>query len=277
MTVWNPREKPLPVRISALGWGIAVVRGVLLAATTYGGLLLLFVVRVIERPMAGLDRPVTPFITQGVCRAALGILGIGYKVHGSPMLHKGALVANHASWLDIFALNACQRVYFVSKSEVSGWPAIGWLARATGTAFIERDPTKAKAQQGLFEARIRAGHKLLFFPEGTSTDGKRVLPFKSSLFAAFFTHGLEHVMQIQPVSVIYHAPNDRDARFYGWWGDMAFGPHMLLMLSQWRQGSVEVVFHDPVSVEDFASRKALAAYCEARVRAGLERRSAWNP
>ena len=277
MTVWNPREKPLPVRISALDWGIAVVRGVLLAATTYGGLLLLLVVRVIERPMAGPDRPVTPFITQGVCRVALGILGIGYKVHGSPMLYKGAVVANHASWLDVFALNACQRVYFVSKSEVSGWPAIGWLARATGTAFIERDPTKAKAQQGLFEARLRAGHKLLFFPEGTSTDGKRVLPFKSSLFAAFFTHGLEHVMQIQPVSVIYHAPNDRDARFYGWWGDMAFGPHMLLMLSQWRQGSVEVVFHDPVSVEGFASRKALAACCEARVRDGLERRSASNP
>lgn len=273
MTVWDPREKPAPVRISALGWGIALARGVLLAATTYGGLLLMLAVRVIERPLAGLDRPVTPFITQGVCRAAFVILGIRYKVHGSPMSHKGAVVANHTSWLDIFALNACQRVYFVSKSEVSGWPAIGLLARATGTAFIERDPKKAKAQQGQFEARIRAGHKLLFFPEGTSTDGKRVLPFKSSLFAAFFTHGLEHVMQIQPVSVIYHAPKDRDARFYGWWGDMAFGPHLLLSLSQSRQGLVEVVFHDPVSVDDFASRKDLAACCEARVREGLECRS----
>ena len=273
MTVWDPRVRSAPVRISALGWAIAVVRGVLLAATTYGGLLLLLVVRVIERPVAGPDRPLTPFITQGICRVAIGILGIGYKVHGTPMSHQGAAVANHASWLDIFALNACQRVYFVSKSEVSGWPAIGWLARATGTAFIDRDPTKAKAQQGLFEARIRAGHKLLFFPEGTSTDGKRVLRFKSSLFAAFFTHGLEHVMQIQPVSVIYHAPKGRDPRFYGWWGDMDFGPHLLLSLSQPRQGSVEVVFHDPVSVEDFASRKALAAYCEARVRDGLDRRS----
>ena len=270
MTDWRPEERPARVRISALGWGIVGLRGLVLAVVTYGGLLLLLLVRLIERPLAGLDRPLTPFITQGVCRAAFAILGLGYKVRGRPMRHKGAVVANHSSWLDIFALNASQRVYFVSKAEVAGWPAIGWLARATGTAFIERDPKKAKAQQGLFEARIRAGHKLLFFPEGTSTDGRRVLPFKSTLFAAFFTHGLEQVMQIQPVSVIYHAPKGRDPRFYGWWGDMVFGPHLLLALAEPRQGSVEVVFHDPVSVGDFASRKALAAYCEASVRGGLQ-------
>ena len=95
------------------------------------------------------------------------------------------VVANHASWLDIFALNAPQRIYFVSKDEVRDWPGIGWLARATGTVFIARKSREAGVQARLFETRMAAGHRLLFFPEGTSTDGRRVLPFKTTLFAAF--------------------------------------------------------------------------------------------
>ena len=185
------------------------------------------------------------------------------------MEHIGAVVANHGSWLDIFALNACQRVYFVAKSEVANWPGIGWLARATGTVFIRRDPREAKAQQQLFEDRIRAGHHLLFFPEGTSTDARRVLPFKPTLFAAFYSHGLEKVMQIQPVTVIYRAPEGEDPRFYGWWGKMDFGPHLLKILAAPRQGEVEVVFHEPVDVADFPSRKLLAAHCEAAVRSAM--------
>jgi len=270
VTTWHPEAPAPPVRISAAGWGLALVRGAALSVVTYGGLAVLLALRLVERPLAGQARPVTPFITQGVCRASISILGIGWRVRGRPMRGHGAIVANHTSWLDIFVLNACQRVYFVSKAEVAGWAGIGWLARATGTAFIARDPRQAKAQQALFEGRIRAGHRLLFFPEGTSTDGQRVLPFKPTLFAAFYTHGSDRVLQIQPVSVIYRAPKGRDPRFYGWWGDMSFLPHFLSALAEWRRGAVEVVFHDPVSVGDFPTRKDLAAYCEGKVRAGLE-------
>ena len=183
------------------------------------------------------------------------------------MRQKGAVVANHASWLDIFALNAVQRVYFVSKSEVAGWPGIGWLARATGTVFIARKGTEAKRQQGVFEDRLRAGHKLMFFPEGTSTDAVRVLPFKSTLFAAFYTHGLDRILFVQPVTVIYHAPPGEDPRFYGWWGEMGFGPHLLKTLAARRQGRVEVIFHPEVPVDAFASRNDLAAHCERVIRA----------
>lgn len=269
MIEWNPDVRPDHVRISAVGWGRAVVRGLALFGVTYGGLALLLAVRLVERPLAGEGRPVSPWITQGVCRAAFVILGIRHQMRGRPMADRGAIVANHSSWLDIFSLNACQRIYFVSKSEVARWPVIGWLARATGTVFIERDPKRAKSQQDLFERRLRAGHRLLFFPEGTSTDGRRVLPFKSSLFGAFYTHGLDEVMHIQPVAVLYRAPAGRDARFYGWWGDMSFAPHLLLTLAAPRQGTVEVVFLDPLRVTDFASRKDLAMECEARVRAVL--------
>ncbi|MEX1663504.1 lysophospholipid acyltransferase family protein [Thioclava sp. 15-R06ZXC-3] len=265
---WMAQE-PSPKRLTAAGWLRALLRGAVLVALLYGGLVLMLVLRLIERPLHGLNRPWTPYITQVVCRLTFPVLGLGYRVRGRPMEHIGAVVANHGSWLDIFALNACQTLYFVSKAEVARWPMIGWLARATGTVFIRRDPREAKLHQQLFEDRLRAGHHLLFFPEGTSTDTRRVLSFKPTLFAAFFSHGLERILQIQPVTLIYHPPPGEDVRFYGWWGEMGFGPHLLKVLAQRRQGSVEIVFHDPLDAAQFTSRKALALRSEEAVRAGL--------
>jgi len=267
---WNETKEPDPLRITPLGWLRVLRRGLILGLLVFGGLLLLLLVRLAERPMYGLHRPLTPFITQFVCRNAFRILGIGFATQGHLMQEQGAVVANHSSWLDIFALNARKRIYFVSKAEVAGWPGIGWLARATGTVFIERNPKKAKEQTELFEARLKAGHKLLFFPEGTSTDGRRVLPFKTTLFAAFFQDGLNQDSFIQPVSVIFTAPEGEDPRFYGWWGDMEFGPHLLQTLAAKRQGQVELIYHRPLKVCDFANRKLLAAACETAVRQGHE-------
>lgn len=262
------RDVPIEVARPGLGgWALVALRGGTLGILTYGCLALMLLMRLVERPLFGQARPVTPLVTQFVCKAAFVILRLPLTVRGTPMRQKGAVVANHASWLDILTLNAVQRIYFVSKSEVAGWPAIGWLARATGTVFINRKGTEAKAQQEVFESRLRAGHKLMFFPEGTSTDAVRVLPFKSSLFQAFYTHGLDRVMFIQPVTVVYHAPPGQDARFYGWWGDMEFGPHLLLTLAARRQGRVEVIFHPEVPVDAFANRKELASHCERVIRA----------
>ncbi|EBA17838.1 acyltransferase, putative [Roseobacter sp. SK209-2-6] len=235
----------------------------------FGGLLLLLLLRLVERPLYGLHRPLTPYITQFVCRNAFRVLGMQFQTKGTLMKQQGIVVANHSSWLDIFALNARKRVYFVSKAEVASWPGIGWLARATGTVFIERNPKKAKEQTLLFESRLKAGHKLLFFPEGTSTDGRRVLPFKTTLFAALFQEELREDSYVQPVSVVFTAPSGEEPRFYGWWGDMEFGPHLLKTLAAKRQGRVELVYHDALKVSDFANRKQLASQCEEAVRQGL--------
>ncbi|MCX7286279.1 MAG: lysophospholipid acyltransferase family protein [Rhodobacterales bacterium] len=266
MTGWNDAAPP-PFRIGPGGFMRALWRGVLLAVLTYGGLAILLLVRLVEWPLFGQSRPVTPFITQAVCRAGLVILRLPLIIHGHPMTGNGAIVANHSSWLDIFALNAIQRVYFVAKSEVADWPGIGWLARATGTVFIARKGTEAKRQKEVFEARLMAGHRLLFFPEGTSTDGIRVLPFKSTLFAAFFSPALVRNLHIQPVTVVFHAPEGADARHYGWWGDMTFAGHLLKMLATRRQGRVEITFHPEVPVDAFENRKVLAQHCERVIRA----------
>lgn len=253
-------------RIGPAGWLRVIWRGTLLGSLVYGGLMLLLLLRLVERPFFGPARPVTPHITRAVCRGALVILRLKLVIHGRPMTTPGAIVANHSSWLDIFVLNAAQHVYFVAKSEVAGWPGIGWLARATGTLFITRKGTEAKRQKEEFEARLQAGHRLLFFPEGTSTDGIRVLPFKSTLFQAFFAPALVRVMHIQPVTVVFTAPSGEDARHYGWWGDMDFASHLLKMLATGRQGRVEVTFHPEVPVDAFENRKVLAQHCERVIR-----------
>jgi 1-acyl-sn-glycerol-3-phosphate acyltransferase len=242
-----------------------------LSAVITLGVVLMALIRFVEKPVHGAWRPWTPWITQWVCRSAFIIFGMRHDTTGEPMKRPGAVVANHVSWLDIFALNAGKRVYFVAKSELAGWPGIGLLAKMTGTVFIARDRKQAKDQQDVFKERLLAGHKLLFFPEGTSTDGMRVLPFKSTLFQAFFTLDLRPELHIQPVTVIYSAPDGQDARFYGWWGEMDFGSHLVKMLAAKRHGAVKIVYHQPVKVDNFKERKALATHVEGVVRGGMPR------
>lgn len=263
---WQSHELPPAPRAGVLGAVLFVLRGVALGLVLVTGLALMLILRLVERPIFGLRRPWTPWITQVVCKVAFLILQIPVSVSGRPLSGQGAVVSNHVSWLDIFTLNSRKRVYFVSKSEVASWPLIGWLARATGTVFIERKKTAAADQARVFENRIRAGHRLLFFPEGTSTDGIRVLPFKPTLFEAFFRDNMPDDLKVQPVTLIYSAPRGTDPRFYGWWGDMSFGTHLRQILSAPRQGRIEIVYHSPLSVSDFPDRKALAKACEDVVR-----------
>lgn len=257
-----PETGPFTLR----DWIRILRRGVPIAGTVFGGLLVLLALRLIERPLCGQRRPVTPYVTRAVCRVSLWFMGIGYRVSGQPMDGLGAQVVNHASWLDIFALNACQQVYFVSKAEVARWPGIGWLARATGTVFITRNRADARSQTQQFQQRTGLGHRLLFFPEGTSSDSLRILPFKTTLFAAFFADHLKVSCAVQPVTMVYHAPPDADPRAYGWWGDMEFGTHLLQVLALPRQGSAHVIFHPPIPVADCPDRKELARKCEATIR-----------
>ena len=118
MSVWESEEGyPEPLKLGFGGVVRAIVRGIPLAILVFGCLFLLLLLRLIEKPLFGLRRPWTPYITQFVCRNAFRLMGIRFAVNGTPIRDRGAVVANHSSWLDIFSLNAAQQVYFVSKAE----------------------------------------------------------------------------------------------------------------------------------------------------------------
>lgn len=234
------------------------------------GVLLILPLRGAEMLYYGRRRPWTGRHVQMVCRLTLACLGIGWHRQGRPMAGPGSAVANHSSWLDILVLNAAMPVFFVSKAEVAGWPGINILTRVTDTHFVVRDPRLAQAQAAEFADRIGAGHRLLFFPEGTSTDGRRVLPFKPTLFQGFLNPTLPSDLAIQPISTVYRAPEGADPRFYGWWGDMDLAPHLLAVLAAPRQGHVTVVLHDPIPVAGH-TRKSLSQACETVVRDGATR------
>jgi len=265
---WEDRPAPPLGPMGPLALSRVALRATLIIVTILIGLAFLLPLRLIERPLFGLRRPWTPYITRTVCRVSLVWMGLRYLRKGTPAHQRAAVVANHSSWLDIFALNAGDCVHFMSKSEVARWPGIGLLARATGTLFIARERAQAKLHTQMLQDRLVAGQRVLFFPEGTSTDALRVLPFKTTLFEAFFAPDLRDIMWVQPVSVTYYAPKGMEPRTYGWWGDMDFAPHLLSTLALARQGRVEVVYHPAIRVSDVTDRKALAAAAEAAVRSG---------
>lgn len=246
------------LRIARRGLGLLVVIG--------AALLVFWPVRLAERLARGPARPWSPVVVRRGFRATLRVLGLGWEARGAPLDGLGAQVANHQSWLDIFVLASASRVTFVSKAEVRGWPAMGWLAAIAGTVFISRRRAESASQQALLRGRLLAGDTLAFFPEGTSTDGRRVLAFRSTLFAA--VADLPGA-RVQPVTLRYDPPPGERADFYGWWGGMTLPPHLAQVLAVPRQGRAVVTFHPPIPAEG-RDRKAIARAAEAAVRSGLE-------
>ncbi|MCC7319791.1 MAG: 1-acyl-sn-glycerol-3-phosphate acyltransferase [Rubellimicrobium sp.] len=270
---WQGEDPPPPLRPRGGAWLRVIGRGVPVALVTFGGLALHLGLRAVERPLFGLRRPWTGRVTRIVCRANLRLLGIAVRFEGPPAPAPAVVVANHSSWLDILALNAGQTLVFVAKAEVAGWPGIGWLARATGTLFIRRDRRETAVQVGQIRERLGAGERLVLFAEGTSSDGRRVLPFKPALFAAVMDErgmdGGDIAPPIQPVTLLWEAPAGADPRFYGWWGDMALVPHLLSVLAVPRQGRIRVIRHQPITAGPAMGRKDLALRAAAAVRAGF--------
>lgn len=122
----------------------------------------------------------------------LRIMHVRLEADSPPIFPHGALlVANHISWLDIFVIHAVRRVNFVSKHEVRDWPVVGWLAHRAGTLFIQRaKKTDTLRINDAMHALLQQGAWVAVFPEGTSTDGRKLLRFRSSLFQPAITESL---------------------------------------------------------------------------------------
>jgi lyso-ornithine lipid O-acyltransferase len=158
---------------------------------------------------------------------ALRSLGIRLCVEGQPP-SEGLVVSNHLSYLDIAILSAAMPCFFVSKTEVDSWPFFGRAARSGGTLFIDRSSrASAESVAALIGERLRLSIPLLFFPEGTSTDGTSVLRFHSRLFEPAIAAGAP----IAAASVGYVVEDGTPEREVCWYGDDTFGPHLLRTLN----------------------------------------------
>ncbi len=197
------------------------------------------------------------------------LIGLRVRVIGRPARTGGGgrpviFVANHSSWLDIPVLGGRLEGCFISKAEIAGWPGVNIVARLGRTVFVARKRNTAGRERDDMQARLARGDNLVLFPEGTSSDGCRVLPFRSAFFSlaeqAVTRDGLPPL--IQPVSVVYdriaYLPTGREARaLFAWYGDMDLGRHFW-RLAQHRGLRVSVLMHAPLEPRAFADRKALA-------------------
>jgi lyso-ornithine lipid O-acyltransferase len=229
-----------------------------------------------------LRSPLADKLPRAYHRLTTRIMGFDVKVIGTRSIARPTLfVANHTSYLDIEMLGGVIEGSFIAKHEVAGWPLFGWLAKLQRTVFVDRRQRSTHRHRDAISERLAAGDNLILFPEGTSNDGTRVLPFKSALFSAVHSNDSASSVIVQPVSIAYvrlnGMPMGRLYRpFFAWYGDMEMASHLWALLGF---GTVEVVveFHSPLNSAHFPSRKALAEHCWQVTAAGVAAANAGRP
>lgn len=172
---------------------------------------------------------------------------------------EGLVICNHISYLDILVIAAHFPCAFVSKAEVRHWPLFGWLAQAGGSLFLKRESrTATRDVARLMHQRLERGDRLVVFPEGTSSDGSSVLPFRTALFAA----ALEARATVVPAALYYEIQGGSIAEEVAYWGEMTLLPHLCRLLRH-RGLQARLTWGEPL--EEIKERKTLAAAAHARV------------
>lgn len=206
-------------------------------------------------------------------RIFLKFFGVRIVEKGTPPGETATLVvANHVSWLDIPVIGAVHPLSFIAKSEVETWPVIGLFARLQRSVFIDRQRKKAtKEASHALAHRLVKGEVMVLFAEGTTGDGNRLLPFRSSLVGAAQTALMDDSVEkvfLQPLALAYTRRNGlpvtrRERPFIAWYGDMELAPHLSEFL---RGGPIDVVvtWGDPIPFN--GNRKEATAAAEAAVR-----------
>ncbi|TWF53102.1 lysophospholipid acyltransferase family protein [Neorhizobium alkalisoli] len=213
-------------------------------------------------------------------RSACFLLGIRIHVHGKMDARRPLMLAsNHASWKDILVLGAVADVVYIAKAEVANWPVFGLLAKLQKSIFVVREEKRRTGDQvNEIAARMNAGEIVVLFPEGTTSDGNRLLEVKSSLFgaaAAAAPATAEKIVHVQPAAIAYTRVNGMAMGRYhrpiaAWPGDIELLPHLMGIL---REGAldVEVAFGDTIDFRAGDNRKKLSADVTAQLRKLLTR------
>ncbi|MFM5948096.1 MAG: lysophospholipid acyltransferase family protein [Novosphingobium sp.] len=246
-----------PEPITPLGWILIVTRILLLVAS-----LLVLV------PLHYLWRTISygsPFPKMFLWLAAR-ICGAHVKVRGVPLRRDVFFISNHISWIDILAIAGASGTAFVAKREVNDTPVIGWLSRINRTVFVSReDRSGVAAQINALREALADNWSVTVFPEGTTTDGQSLLPFKTPLLRVL--EPPPPGVLVQPVMLDY----GRIAEWIGWIGVESGINNALRVLARPGWFKLEVHFLEPFSPQDFPGRKAIAAEARARIEAALTR------
>lgn len=182
----------------------------------------------------------------------LRLLNVELTTKGTPPA-RGMLACNHLSYLDIVALAAVHPQIFLSKAEVKNWPLIGVMTQCAGTLFIRRERKADVAElQNAFETVVAQDVPITIFPEGTSSDGSKVLPFYSSLLEP----AAKSRWPVTPGWIEYQMDDGDVGQDVCYWGDMTFGPHFLKLLSK-KRIRVKIIFGEPLPAG--LNRKQMAA------------------
>jgi 1-acyl-sn-glycerol-3-phosphate acyltransferase len=235
------------------------------------GLLLALAIDFLLRPV---DRPVqAAWRIHRYCKRIVRALGVSWSAEGAPIA-TGAVISNHLSYLDILVFAAAHPFIMVAKSEVRSWPGIGWLTRKAGTVYVVRGggpATYRDVNRAMAEA-YRSGLPVLFFPEGTTTDGSEVLPFRRGLFHSVLNEGVE----LQAVALHYASgdPGVSVAKDVCWWGDALLLPHIWRLAkssgirASLRFGPIVRERGDRFVLSQSARREIAAMYGELVLKAG---------
>jgi lyso-ornithine lipid O-acyltransferase len=212
-------------------------------------------------------------------RVLCALLRIRVRIEGQPARGRAVLyISNHVSWVDIVVIGSIVPVAFVAKSEVRKWPLVGITAAMQRTVFVDRK-RRHQAVEAVAEivSRLASGTSIVLFAEGTSSDGNRVLPFRSALVGAIrqAAAGGAGAIPIQPMSICYTSlhgiPMGRQHRpLVAWYGDLDFMPHIKAFVAR---GAVDAVvsYGVPVAADAEADRKAMAKTLEGAVRGLMAR------
>lgn len=195
----------------------------------------------------------------------LEIFGVELRTSGQEILPDTPflLASNHISWMDIHAINAFRPIRFVAKSDVEGWPIFGWMAKQLGTVFIRRDNARHGRQVASDVGDVLKTQSVCIFPEGTSTVGEGVLPFKPNLFES----AVIAKVPVYSLAITYHSAVTRArSEVPAFVGDMGLLESMAKILSD-RQLIVELSFIPPSGASPEASkdRKWLALHSQEAI------------
>ena len=213
---------------------------------------------------------IIPYFYHKIC---LRIFGIKIKTFGKVSINFPILIiSNHASYLDIIILGSLFKTSFIAKKEISKWPLLGILAKLQNTIFIDRRVSSLKNQEKQIIKHLNEKKNLVIFPEGTSSDGNRVLPFKSSLFN-IFEKNLNSKILVQTITIVYKKingiPMNRiERKNITWHSNMDLIPNIFNVLKK-LSIEVEIIFNDEFLPSKEYDRKKLALHCWEKINYNL--------